>query len=145
MWDPSPVVLDGFSRCKHTTVYTLTNTVNLRCIQQRQRLMTRKTEIDFPPVTFSKSVTDSLTENNQKGDALKEVCECVEGRECRGRKVLSHSVPIPLIFPSSSFSKTCLHHAGCPATQSFPVVFRISSCRDHLDVRCKKEILKLAT
>lgn len=60
--------------------------------------MTRKTEIDFPPVTFSKSVTDSLTENNQKGDMLKEVCECVEGKECQGRKVLSHSMLMPLIF-----------------------------------------------
>lgn len=47
---------------KNTHMYTLMNTVNLRCIQQRQRLMTRRTEIDFLPVTCNKSVTDSLTE-----------------------------------------------------------------------------------
>lgn len=28
-------------------IYTLMNTVNLRCLQQRHRLMRRKTEIDF--------------------------------------------------------------------------------------------------
>lgn len=65
-------------------------------------LTTRKTEIDFLPVTSNKSVTDSMTEDSQRGHQLEEVCECVEGTECRGRRGSLSLVSSPLIFLSTS-------------------------------------------
>lgn len=126
---------------RNTHMYTLVSTVNLRCIQQRQRLMTRKTEIDFLPVSCNKSVTDSVAEDNQRGHQVKEVCECVEGKECQGQR-WSCSSPLPpctchpFFFPPLSKQRMFVSHwPHC--NRKFPIMFGISSCLGRIDVRHK--------
>lgn len=142
-------MLEGFIQCKHTHTqkhthkFTRMNAVNLRCIQQKQRLMTRKTGIDFLPVTCNKSVTHLLTENNQRGQIyqLKEVCECVEGTECQGprcslRSPLTPRPCHPFSFPPLSKQRMFVSH-WLHCNRNASIFSRISSCLGRMDVRYK--------
>ena len=91
----------------NVNTHTLRNTLSRihyreHCKSVMQGLMTRKTEVDFLPVTSNKSVTDSMTEDGQRGHQLEEVCECVEGTEHQGRRGSLSLVSSPLISLSTS-------------------------------------------
>lgn len=61
-----PSCLTVVSHCKHTSIRTLMNAVNVRCIQQRQRLMTRMDESDSPPINLQQICDRFSAVNNQK-------------------------------------------------------------------------------